>query len=67
MSELLKRLVGLKVAVWSLDHAGNRDDGVLEEYDGEVLCLRVENVLGKPERLYFPITSVRLIKLLEER
>lgn len=62
MSEdILKELLGKVVEVRSQSERGDpRDDGKLVSYDARWIC--IEKNFG--ERLYFPITNVRLLKPL---
>jgi hypothetical protein len=62
----LNELVGRRVAIWSGgEHAGARDEGIFEGFDGVVIRLRKEN-RDKHESFLFPIYRVRLIRALDE-
>lgn len=64
MSSILETLRGKKVQIWS-EVNGLRDDGVLVDFDDKWVHIQKTGSKGsQPENLYFPITSVRLIKLV---
>ncbi len=61
MRELMEQIVGQRVRVWSrAGDASYADDGVLEGIDSLWICLRSD----EDERLYFPISNVRLMKVV---
>ena len=60
--DLLRDLVGRRVAVWSMgSQADPRDEGLLEAFDGAVFVLRTAG----GDRLYFSLYGCRLIKPLD--
>lgn len=61
-SRYLNEMVGRRVAIWTGEQAGMRDEGVLDGFDGVVIRLRKDE-----ELFHFPLYLVRLIRLLEPR
>jgi hypothetical protein len=62
MNDMLKELVGRRVAIWSGGSQGYKDEGTVEKADGIWIRLREKN-----EVKYFSVHGVRLIKVLDEQ
>ena len=63
-STYINALVGKTVSIWTTGQGANKDDGILDGFDGFVVRLRKEKG-GKTETLLFPLTGIRLIKASE--
>lgn len=68
MLNYLNELTGRRVAVWTGDQGGAKDEGTLDGFDGTCIRLRKEKPGGESVEVFvFPIQNVRLVKLLDER